>query len=41
MEEEAISNIEKAFEHVDGRNDGSTREMKPVENGELFSIAHR
>ncbi|MFJ8241735.1 S-layer homology domain-containing protein [Bacillus tropicus] len=30
-EEEAISNIEKAFEHVDGRNDGSTREMKPVE----------
>ncbi len=30
-EDEAISNIERVFEHVDGRNDGSTREMKPVE----------
>ena len=27
---EAISNIEKAFESVDGRNDGSDRQMKPV-----------
>lgn len=40
-EDVAISNIEKAFEYVDGRNDGSTREMKPVENEELFSIVHR
>ncbi len=29
-EKEAISNIEKAFESVDGRNDGSDRQMKPV-----------
>lgn len=29
-EEEAISNIESAFETVDGRNDGSTRQMKPI-----------
>ncbi|HDR7795108.1 TPA: S-layer homology domain-containing protein [Bacillus luti] len=30
-EDEAISNIEKAFETVDGKNDGSIRQMKPVE----------